>query len=74
MLTTEQNSEWHQEGNVAVHTQLVTEAMANYLDERAFNKESEYYLLMMAAAICHDIGKVTTTKFNEKTNHVNFCN
>lgn len=68
MLTTEQNSEWHKEGNVAVHTQLVTEAMANYLDERAFNKESEYYLLMMAAAICHDIGKVTTTKFNEKIN------
>ena len=68
MLSTEQNSEWHQEGNVAVHTQLVTEAMANYLDERAFNKESEYYLLMMASAICHDIGKVTTTKYNEKTN------
>lgn len=68
MLTTEQNSEWHKEGNVAVHTQLVTEAMANYLDERAFNKESEYYLLMMAAAICHDIGKVTTTKFNDKIN------
>ena len=42
MLTTEQNSEWHQEGNVAVHTQLVTEAMANYLDERAFNKESDF--------------------------------
>ena len=68
MLETPQSKDWHKEGNVAIHTQNVTKNMQDYLDNvLCVTRGSDYYKMMMCAAICHDLGKTTTTKFNEKT-------
>ena len=52
----EQDPSWHPEGDVFEHTMQTLDAAAklNYSDQKK--------LLMMHAALCHDLGKVTTTK------------
>lgn len=68
MLTTEQSKVWHKEGNVAIHTQNVTNNMIDYLTNTlCVDKNGEYYKMMVCSAICHDIGKPVSTKFNETT-------
>jgi tRNA nucleotidyltransferase (CCA-adding enzyme) len=53
----EQNFEWHPEGDVFKHLKQVVDAAArqSYVD----NAEQ---IIIMWAALCHDLGKVTTTK------------
>lgn len=64
MKTTKQNEKYHSEGSVVEHTKLVAEEMAKVLSGMTVDVNSEYYLMMMSAAICHDIGKPTTTFFD----------
>lgn len=53
----EQNSDWHPEGDVFVHTCQALDAAARqkYLDDQE-------KLTVMWAIVCHDLGKTTTTK------------
>lgn len=68
MIKCEQSNVWHQEGNVDIHTKNVVSAMRSFLlnRENIEPSDNEYYIMMMSAAICHDLGKPSTTKFDEE--------
>lgn len=54
----EQNPQWHPEGDVFEHTMQAVDAAALI----AHNYDNEFdKLVLMYAALCHDLGKVTTT-------------
>jgi len=57
----EQNPEWHPEGDVFEHTMQALDAAAQLEYETPEEK-----LVIMYAALCHDLGKVTTTKRDEE--------
>lgn len=61
LKTTKQSNTWHLEGDALRHTQLVVENMQRELDEQNIDNYSAYYLIMMSAALCHDLGKATST-------------
>lgn len=52
-----QNPDWHPEGDVFEHTMQTIDAAADMKFENDENK-----LLIMYAALCHDLGKARTTK------------
>lgn len=56
-----QNPSWHPEGDVFEHTKQTIDAAARlpYADD-------EEKLMMMYAALCHDLGKAATTQENEQ--------
>lgn len=55
-----QEERWHPEGDVWTHTNFVVD-MAAEIAERE-NLESEDRLVLVLAALCHDLGKVSTTQ------------
>lgn len=65
---TKQSTIWHKEGNVDIHARNVVETMQKELDSLNIDKNSTYYLIMMSAALCHDLGKATTTKWDREKN------
>ncbi len=56
-----QESEWHPEGNVDVHTMLVVDRARELIDGLAYPKQ----VAVMLGALCHDLGKPATTEFIE---------
>ena len=70
METLKHSMRWHDEGSPLEHTKLVTNWMQKFLKETWEYHNSEYYddnyLIMMSAAMLHDIGKPSTTYWNEK--------
>ena len=64
LASTKQSSVWHKEGDALTHTKLVTQVMLDNMQEMKVDPTSEYYVMMMAAAICHDLGKGCTTKWD----------
>jgi len=52
----EQSKEWHPEGNVYIHTRLVTNRLQNCYND----------INLSLAGFFHDLGKVTTTDWNEE--------
>jgi len=60
IVDVEQDSIWHPCGSVDVHTAHVMDAAAVIADERGIKGESRAVLL--ASALCHDLGKANTTK------------
>lgn len=56
-----QDAEWHPEGDVWIHTQLVCDAAARIADRDQLDEFERTVLLF--AALCHDLGKATTTEF-----------
>ena len=65
---TPQSNIWHLEGNTLNHTKRVVEVMEEELFKMNVDKDSKYYLIMMSAALCHDLGKATTTKWDKEKN------
>ena len=65
---TPQSSIWHKEGSVYIHVQLVSQAMEKLLKRNLVEKGSENWVMCMAAALCHDLGKGETTKWSEEKN------
>lgn len=59
-----QDSQWHPEGDVWMHTKMVVDAAAERAQGRNLSKESA--LTLMLAAVCHDMGKPATTATNDK--------
>lgn len=60
LRTTQQEPEWHPEGSVWTHTLLVIDVAARLIHEREFSAEDQ--LTVMLGALCHDLGKPSTTK------------
>lgn len=54
-----QQPEWHPEGDVDVHTLMVTDEARKLIDELPYAKQ----VAVMLGAICHDFGKPATTEF-----------
>ncbi|MCB1025699.1 MAG: HD domain-containing protein [Acidobacteria bacterium] len=54
-----QQEEWHPEGDVDVHTLLVVDEARKLIDDLPYAKR----VTVMLAALCHDFGKPSTTKF-----------
>lgn len=59
----EQDPEWHPEGNTFVHTGFVCNAMADICLRDKIEHDAR--LVLMFAALCHDLGKATTTVFKD---------
>ena len=70
METLSHSNRWHNEGSPLEHTKLVTNLMQKLLNEKWGYYGRLYYddnyLIMMAAAMLHDIGKPSTTYWDEK--------
>lgn len=63
ILDVPQDPEWHPEGNVWRHTKLVMNKAAYRAEKDKLNEEQR--LILLYAALCHDLGKATTTKFED---------
>lgn len=58
---TQQDPEWHAEGNVHTHTQMVLEQIYTILEQNPHFSEEEKLILILSA-VFHDIAKPVTTK------------
>lgn len=56
-----QQREWHPEGDLEVHTWLVVDRARELIDDLPYAKQ----VTVMPGALCHDLGKPATTKFEE---------
>ncbi len=56
----QQNSDWHPEGDVFEHTMQTIDAAARFKYD-----DLEKKLVLLYAALCHDLGKATTTEKTE---------
>jgi tRNA nucleotidyltransferase (CCA-adding enzyme) len=56
-----QEPEWHPEGDVFVHTLLVVDRARELIDDLPYAKQ----VTVMLSALCHDLGKPATTKFED---------
>jgi tRNA nucleotidyltransferase (CCA-adding enzyme) len=59
--TTPQDPGWHPEGDVWTHTLQVVDVAAGHRDELAGDRPRQ--LAVMLGALCHDLGKPATTRF-----------
>jgi len=70
MLHVAQDPEWHPEGqdhvlgSLWVHTGLVVDAAVRVLADDAIEDEEER-LIVLLGALCHDLGKPSTTEFRD---------
>ncbi len=60
----EQEPDWHPEGNVWNHTKLVADAAAEVVRREGLTGDEK--LVVLYGALCHDLGKATTTEQREK--------
>lgn len=60
MIDCPQEPQWHPEGDVWVHTLMVIDEAAKLIRQSGLKEEEK--LIIMAASLCHDIGKPPTTK------------
>ncbi|MCR4313672.1 MAG: HD domain-containing protein [Candidatus Uhrbacteria bacterium] len=63
LQATPQEFEWHPEGDVWTHTLMVVDEAARVA--RRHELEGARHRYLMFAALCHDLGKPATTKFED---------
>jgi tRNA nucleotidyltransferase (CCA-adding enzyme) len=61
LISVPQDPDWHPEGDVFVHTQLVVDRAREQIDDLPYAKQ----VTVMLAALAHDFGKPATTEFLE---------
>jgi tRNA nucleotidyltransferase (CCA-adding enzyme) len=59
LIDVPQDPEWHPEGDVFIHTQLVIDGVLKLIDDLSYAKK----VTVMLAALAHDFGKPATTEF-----------
>ncbi len=59
-----QDAYWHPEGDVWIHTRLVVDEASKLASERELSEQDR--MMLMFAALCHDLGKPSTTYANEE--------
>jgi tRNA nucleotidyltransferase (CCA-adding enzyme) len=62
LFETEQEPEWHPEGNVWIHTLMVVDQAAKIVRRPEQVFDSLEMLSAMLGALCHDLGKPSTTQ------------
>lgn len=62
LQATEQDSQWHAEGNVAIHTDMVLSALYRLLANQASHIKDNQRQAIILAALLHDIAKPLCTK------------
>ena len=60
-----QSKRWHKEGNAWNHTILVAKEMYKIINNQLANIPLNDKKVLMIAALCHDLGKATTTYFDD---------
>jgi tRNA nucleotidyltransferase (CCA-adding enzyme) len=60
----DQEPDWHPEGNVWEHTKLAADAAAEVVRREHLTGDDK--LVVLYGALCHDLGKATTTEEREK--------
>jgi len=63
MAKTPQEPEWHPEGDVWVHTLMAVDEAAKIARSEGLDEHQAFAVI--AAALCHDIGKPSTTEFKD---------
>lgn len=58
-----QEFEWHPEGDVWIHSKMVTDCAANIV--RRENLPPDEALIIVLGSLCHDLGKPPTTAFED---------
>lgn len=66
LMKTKQSPKWHGEGDAFKHTVLVAKKMYEMVNSGVWFLNNRDKRILMLAAICHDLGKATTTYFDEK--------
>jgi len=64
LIRLEQNPKWHPEGDVWNHTMMVIDKAKEIADED--NLQGEDRIVLLLAALCHDLGKALCTTTNEE--------
>jgi predicted kinase len=59
---TPQDSKWHQEGNVYIHTSMVLENVYELLEKEELDLSNQEILALVFSAVLHDIAKPFSTK------------
>lgn len=67
-----QEPEWHPEGDVWIHTRMVVDEAAAIVRREGLT--GNVARTVMLAALCHDLGKPGTTKFNHAKNRITSFN
>ncbi len=62
LIETPQEPEWHPEGDVWIHTLMVIDESAKII--RREGLKGDKALTIMLSALCHDLGKPSTTELN----------
>jgi tRNA nucleotidyltransferase (CCA-adding enzyme) len=65
LASTLQEPEWHPEGNVWIHTNLVVDQAARLIRQSHRRFTTEEALTVMLGALCHDFGKPLVTKVED---------
>lgn len=52
-----QDSQWHSEGNVYIHTEMVLNTLYELFDGEASHLNDHQRMILTYAALLHDIGK-----------------
>ena len=66
LRNTKQSKVWHKEGNALNHTFLVCEEMYKIINKELIHISDYDKRVLMLASLCHDLGKSTTTYYDEK--------
>lgn len=71
---TKQSETWHKEGNAWEHTKRVVSELEKILNREGVTVGSQRWVRLIIAALCHDLGKPTTTKWDdEKKDYTTKC-
>ncbi|MBU2509079.1 MAG: HD domain-containing protein [Patescibacteria group bacterium] len=62
LIGTEQEKEWHAEGDVWMHTMMVVDAGEKIIHNPKHSFSEQEKLQIMLGCVCHDLGKPPTTK------------
>lgn len=68
LKNTKQTKVYHKEGNAWNHTMLVCKEMHKIINDQLSHLSDRDKRILMIAALCHDLGKATTTYFDKNDN------
>ena len=68
LKNTKQCKRYHKEGNALNHTLLVAKEMHKIISNQLVHMDDRDKRILMISALCHDLGKATTTYLNPEDN------